>query len=268
MTKQTATAKISVNVSIGDFSPLLRGPEFLFRGIATTGAHGVELWVGIKSRWTINYYRRLSQKYNVPIVALHQPLWAMTGVYFDEGFFRLGQSLGVQHITCHPLPGVALSSNRMHAYFSRLASMQEKFGIPILIENLPQQYRNGILHHFFPPASDSNDVLLLSETVSKYGLNLTLDTDHINLAWPHEEPWFDAVLPHVKHMHLSSFGAKKRHMPLYLGDFGTNTYLSYLKKNRYCGTITLEIAWPRSITMLAYDFEATRKSVSLVQQNH
>lgn len=253
--------QFEMSIAIGDFSPLLRGPEYLFRGLAETGASGIELWVGVKSRLTINRYRRLSEKYNLPITSLHQPLWAMTGLYFDEGFFKLAQILGVQHVTCHPLPGIALSNKRMQAYFRRLSSMQERIGIPILIENLPDQYRNGLLHRFFPPASDSSDVLLLHEAISKFGLRMTLDTDHVHLPRPHKEPWFDVVFPEVGNIHLSSFGGGKRHLPLYLGDLETAMFVERLREKRYSGSITLEIAWPKSITMRDYDFEAIRRSI-------
>ncbi len=258
--------KFKVNISIGDFSPLIRGPEYLFRGLAGAGLHGIELWVGVKSRWTINRYRRLSEKYNLPIVSLHQPLWAMTGLYFDEGFFKLAQRLGVQHVTCHPLPGIALSDKRMQVYFRRLASTQDRIGIPILVENLPQQYRNGLLHRLFPPSPDSNDVLLLYKTVNEFGLHMTLDTDHVLLPQPHKESWFDTVLPEVRNIHLSSFSSDKRHLPLYLGELKTAEFIACLQKRHYTGSVTLEVAWPKSITMRDYGFDAIKKSVKVVQQ--
>jgi sugar phosphate isomerase/epimerase len=258
--------EFQVNVSIGDFSPLLREPAYLFKGLQGTGAHGIELWVGLKSRWTIGHYEQLAQKYGVPIVSLHQPLWAMTGIYFDKGFFTLAQKLGVQHVTCHPLPGISLRDKRMRTYFKRLAAMQEITGVRVLIENLPQIYRNRFLHRFFPPASDTSDVSQIHKVASEFGLGVTLDTDHIHLPEPHKQAWFDAILSEIGNIHLSSFDSDKRHLPLYMGDLRTAEFVHYLQKRNYAGSITLEIGWPKSITTREYDFEAIRKSIKLLRK--
>jgi len=259
--------QFQINISTGDFSPLLRSPEYLFRGLKGTGVHGIELWVGVKSRWTINRYKQLSEKYNLPIVSLHQPLWAMTGMYFDEGFFTLAQKLGVQHITCHPLPGIPLQDLRMQNYFKHLAAIQKRIGIPILIENLPQTYRNGLLHHLFPPMSDASDVLQLHKTVvTKFGLGMTLDTDHVHVPEPHKQPWFDTVLPKVDNIHLSSFGSGRHHLPPYMGDLRATEFIHYLQEQNYIGSITLEIGWPKSITMRNYDFDTIKKSIESLQK--
>jgi sugar phosphate isomerase/epimerase len=262
------TATPQVTVSIGDFSPLFHRPRFLFQGLQNTGADGIELWVGVKSRWTPQRYKKLADQYNLPIVSLHQPLWAMAGVCFDEGFFMLGQKLGVQHITCHPLPGVSLSDKRMLAYFKRLAAVQERIGIPILIENLPQTYRNGLLHRFFPPASDTSDVVRIYEAASAFGLGVTLDTDHVHLPDPHNQLWFDEVLPHVGNIHLSSFGSGKRHLPPYMGELQATDFIDHLHALHYAGTLTLEIGWPKAITILDYDFEAVRRSIALLHDEN
>lgn len=256
--------RFTITTSIGDFSPLLRRPEFLFKGLQSTGVDGVELWVGVKSRWAIGHYKRLAERYNLPIVSLHQPPWAMTGVCFDEGFFALGKKLGVRHVTCHPLPGISLDDERMQAYFKRLAAVQARIGVPILIENLPQTYRSGIMHHFFPPASDTSDVARVCEVADKFGLGVTLDTDHVHLPNPHRQAWFDKALPRVSNIHLSSFGNDKRHLPPYMGDLQTVPFLEHLRQRKYSGTVTLEIGWPKSVTLRTYDFETVRRSVALV----
>ena len=258
--------QLQITVSIGDFSPLFRKPEFLFRGLENTGIDGIELWVGMKSRWTTVHYTKLAKQYGLPIVSLHQPLWAMTGLYFDEDFFRLGQKLRVQHITCHPLPGISLTSKRMREYFKRLAAIQERIGIPILIENLPQAYRNGLLHHFFPPASDTADVLRICAAASEFGLGITLDTDHVYLPDPHSQAWFKEVLPRVGNIHLSSFAKGRRHLPPYLGDLQATEFVDYLHTQKYAQTVTLEIGWPKAITTLDYDFETVRKSVAFLRK--
>lgn len=256
---------LQISVSIGDFSPLFRRPDFLFQGLQHTGVDGVELWIGVKSRWSADYYRKLSKQYNLPIISLHQPLWAMTGMYFDEKFFILAKEIGVKHITCHPLPGISLADERMRAYFTRLSAIQTRIGIPILIENLPQAYRNGLLHHFFPPIGDTSDVRQIHKAAREFGLGVTLDTDHVHLEAPHELAWMARLLPQVGNIHLSSFEGGKRHLPPYMGVLQTKEFMQYLYRQKYTGTITLEIGWPKSISLREYDFSVIAQSVAFLR---
>ena len=254
---------MNVNVSIGDFSPLLRSPEYLFKGLSQTGADGIELWIGMKSRWTPEHYLRLSKKYNLPIVSVHQPLWAMTGLIFDEGFFTVAQRLGVQYVTCHPLPGHNLAEAHMKEYFERLADIQKRTGMHILIENMPQQNRNKLLNYVAPLKGLAAPVSEVYKYTAPHGLNLTIDTDHIHTPKPQDEPWFDEVFPAIQNIHLSSFDGDNRHLPLDTGMLDTSGFMRCLKEKHYAGLLTLEVCAPKSITMIGYTFDDIRRSVSL-----
>lgn len=251
-------------VSISDFSPMLRSAEYLFKGLRAAGADGVELWVGFKSRWAVSYYQRLSAKYGLPIVSLHQPLWSMVGWLFDERFFELATRLGVSSVTCHPLPNASLNSHKMQAYFRRLRAVQDRIGVSVLIENLPQHYRNPLLKSA-KPAADTTKVESVKEATAKHGLGVTLDIDHAHLPEPHLEPWFKDVIKMTKNIHLSSFADSQRHMPLYEGDLDTAGLLTWLHQNNYDDQITLEISCPRSITLLNYQFETIGRSIELIR---
>lgn len=254
---------MKVNVSIGDFSPLLRGPEYLFKDLKNTGVDGIELWIGVKSRWTPKHYLRLSRKYNLPIVSVHQPLWAMTGGCFDEGFFKVAQRLGVQYVTCHPLPGRSLAHPQMQEYFDRLARIQKQTGIHILVENMPQQYRSKLLNRTARLDLQTADVLEVCRAAVAHGLGLTFDTDHAHVARPHKAAWFEETFPAIQNIHLSSFNDGRRHQPLDTGMLDTAGFIRYLKKKQYAGLVTLEVSAPKSITMLNYDFERIKRSAAL-----
>lgn len=258
--------QIAINVSIGDFSPLLRRPEYVFKGLRATGVTGIELWIGAKSRWTPAYYERLSQKYELPIVSLHQPLWAMTGMYFDAGFFTVAQKFGVQSITCHPLPGQSVHSARMHAYFKRLATIQAQIDIPILVENMPTVYRNGLLRHFFPLDIQATNVMELHKAASQFGLGITLDTDHAQVPDLHRQDWLSEVLPEIRNVHLSSFSDNRRHLPLYRGDLQVAAFIKYLQNKNYRHQITLEIGSEHQIPLINFNFDDIKKSVEIIRQ--
>lgn len=265
MSQKSTGEQLKINVSIGDFSPLLRGPGYLFKNLRDTGVNGIELWVGAKSRWTVGYYQRLAEKHGLPIVSLHQPLWAMTGMYFDEGFFALARNLGVQSITCHPLPKVSFRDEQMRAYLKRLADVQTRVGIPVLVENMPQAYRNGLLNHFFPLNKQTTSILDLYKVTSEFGLGMTLDTDHAHVSNPHRQPWFEVILPKLSNIHLSSFTDQRQHMPLYMGELHTEALIIELCRRNYSGLLTLEVGYPKSLTALRYDLHAVKKSVDLIQ---
>ncbi|HEY8999675.1 MAG TPA: sugar phosphate isomerase/epimerase family protein [Candidatus Saccharimonadales bacterium] len=254
---------MKVHVSIGDFSPLLRSPEYLFKNLRQTGVDGIELCIGFKSRWTPSYYTRLSKKYDLPIVSVHQPLWAATGICFDAGSFKVAQQLGVQCVTCHPLPKVSLQSDQMRHYFERLADIQRQTGLRIAVENMPRQYRGGALSRIAPLNAGTSDVLGVCKALKPYGLGLTLDTDHVHVAKPYEESWFNEVFPAVKNIHLSSFDGDKRHLALDTGDLNTVGFIRRLKEKHYAGLITLEVSMSKGITMLGYDFDRIKRSVEL-----
>ncbi len=257
---------MKVNVSIGDFSPLLRRPDYLFKGLRHTGVDGIELYIGVKSRWTPEYYLRLSKRYNLPIISVHQPLWAMTGLYFDEGFFTVAQRLGVHYVTCHPLPGRSLSDIETDKYLTRLFHLQEHTGIHVLIENMPQENRNKLLN-LIAPLKGAAAITDVYSATRQHGLGLTLDTDHIHVARPHDEPWFDGVFKAIKNIHLSSFLGDERHQPLDKGELDSVGFLRRLQEKHYKGLITLEISAPRGITAWGYDFDCIERSVMLIHSS-
>jgi len=256
---------MKINLSIGDFSPLLRTPEHLFQRIQHTGIDGLELWVGLKSRWTPKHYLKLSEKYSLPIVSIHQPLWALTGLYFDTGFFDLARQMNVRSITCHPLPYTSLHATRMQRYFERLATRQSQTGIQILIENMPLKYRNGLLQKLSPLEPSTNSMLDVYRAAAAHGLGVTLDTDHLRLARPHQESWFEEIFPAIKNIHLSSFTATDRHQPVDIGILRTKELCQWIKGKKYTGLVTLEVNAPTAMTLVKFDHDAIARSVQHVR---
>lgn len=256
---------MKVNVSIHDFAPLFRGHEYLFQRLKDTGVDGIELAIGIKSRWSAAQYMALSKTYDLPIVSLHQPVWAWLDLYFDEGFFDIAKELDVQYVTCHPLPKIAFHSKRMRAYFKRLADIQQRTGLKILIENMPEKYNHKLLSSLFPQDVSTRDIMSLHDVITEFGLHMTLDIDHLQSHTPHTESYFKTIYPNIRNIHLSSFDETKRHLPLHLGNFDAAAFIKHLKKVKYDGLLTFEINYPGLITLFDYDFTAIQTSVEIVK---
>lgn len=246
-----------VSNSVTDFSPLFFNLEYVFRRLHATGVDGIELVIGIKSRWHADHILQLSKKYTVPVISLHQPPWSGLGLWFDDHFVKLASVFGIKKITCHPLIGVSFGHPVMQKYLTKLARLQEENDIEILLENLPVNLM-GI-------KSDTGDIERLLEVVQYYNLKMTLDIDHLAITAPHQAPWFPKILPFLGNIHLSSFTSKQRHMPLYLGDFQTKEFIRALHEADYQGLLTLELQYPRLVTFFNYDLEMIKKSVELVK---
>lgn len=253
----TKPLPFQVSISITDFSPLFFDLEYLFKRLKTTGIDGVELVLGVKSRWNAKRLIELSQKYAVPVISLHQPPWSGLGIWFDEGFLELAKTFGVTKITCHPLSGISFDHPYMQRYLQRLVDLQEKKGVEILLENLPQKW--------FGLTADTHEIEVLLATVKEFGLKITLDIDHLRLASPHKAVWFSEVLPYIGNIHLSSFTPRYKHMPLYLGDLQTKAFIQALYKVKYSGLLTLELQYPGLVTFFNYDFDMVKKSVAEVR---
>ena len=253
---------MNINVSIHDFSPLFRSPEFLFRGLSQTGVSGVEIVLGVKSRWSVSYLRRLSEKYSLPIASVHQPPWAGLGYVFDEGAFLVAKQLGISKMTCHPLPNVSFNHPRMIRYLEHLARMQERTGIRVLLENQPHTYQTSLLSIVFAPTPDTGDLSTVARIAKKYGFGVTVDIDHLQLSEPHKHRLFKDAFSQIENVHLSSFSPGKNHLPLDRGEFKSQAFSHFLQKNRYKGLLTLEVNSPRLLTFTDYDFDVIKKSVS------
>lgn len=251
---------MKANVSINDFSPLLRSPEYVFKKLAEINVQGIELGIGFKSRWSPLHYKQLSEKYNIPIKSLHQPLWSYMDIHFDKGAFDIGALLGVESITCHPLAKISYDHPKMEQYFRKLANVQDKSGIEVLIENLPMRYNHRILNKLSPPNRTASNLLELSKVVKKYNFNITFDTDHLQSIEPHKHPDFLDIYPQIRNIHISSFTKNKHHLSLREGKFRTDSFLKFLKNMKYDHLLTLEVGHP-SITLTHYDIKSIEESL-------
>lgn len=259
---QQGTFKI--NASVTDF-PVFLDLDAIFRGLKEAGVDGIELVVGIKSRWQYYKIRSLVEKYELPVVTAHQPIWSGLTHFFDTRFVDLPLKLGVKKIVFHPLPFYKTKSRFMQSYFQRLGALQKIFGITVLLENMPQKYGFKIGKYTFPAHDNEFHALShLLDTANDYNFGITYDASHAKLVKPHEDPLFKALLPRLGNVHLSSFDYRE-HLPLYMGNFDSRGFLTFLKENNYKGHLTFEIFFPGSFYFTKYDFEAVKKSVAIVR---
>jgi sugar phosphate isomerase/epimerase len=257
---------IKLSSSITDFAPLFLDLEYMFKGLKNSGVDGVELVIGLKSRWSVDRIKYLSKKYNLPVTSIHQPVWGGLGLYFDEGFFDIAAQLGVKKVVCHPIPKYSFQDKPMQEYLKKLSDIKKNKGLDILLENLSPNYDNKLVDPFFPLGKDTGRVPDVYAAAKKHDLNITLDIDHLLKARPHKEKWIKEILPSIGNIHLSSFTSTLHHMPLYLGNFKAKEFIEYLGVMNYKGLLTFEIYYPSFLKPFGYDFDAIKKSIQVLRQ--
>ena len=115
---------IEINVSISDL-PLFASYDDLFAKLKNSGANGVELVTGLKSRWNFREVKKVSEQYSLPIQSIHQPPWSMFNIVFDEGFIHAALETGARVMVFHPLPNFSLLARQQNNRKQQLHIMQK-----------------------------------------------------------------------------------------------------------------------------------------------
>lgn len=252
---------MKINASITDF-PIYTSTETFFEEFKKAGADGVEIVGGYKNRWTFEKLFALSKKYNLPIVSFHQPIWSGLGAYFDETFFKNIAQKNVKYITFHPLVFRSFDDDDMRRYLEKMAKVQKNYGITMLLENMPNEFGYRKL---FGNGGNKN-IKHLEKIYSlgkEYGFHFTFDISHAELPNPGESKIFTQMLPLIGVVHLSSFVPGNHHLSLTEGNFQLDSFLRYLKQQKFTGNLTLEVNESMlKRVLLPYDFGSISKSIA------
>ncbi len=258
--------KFLISASLTD-QPIIGRLDNLFREFKETGIDGLEIVLGFRSRFAYEKLVTYSRYYNLPILSIHQPLWSGVGLFFDKRFLHLAEKLNVKKIVFHPPPVVNLQSTRSRKYFEKLARLQKEQNIQIMLENMSAKYAKGRHLRILPSHfRQLLNIFSVYDIAEEFDFQLTFDTSHALVTSPHEEEWFPKMYPRIGNIHLSSFTGKKVHLPLSMGDFASQSFVSYLKQKNYTGLVTLEIYYPKYVNLKKFDFQVIADSVKLIRE--
>lgn len=256
---------MKVHASITDF-PVFSQLETFFKEFKAAGVDGLELVIGVKSRFEFARILYLSEKYDLPIASVHQPAWSGIGVYFDEAFVEFAKKLGTRRIVFHPLAFHSFTSPAGIAYLERLAHLQETHDITVMLENMPKDMVYQRLHDS-TPEHILHHLETVGEIADTYGFLLTYDVSHAELTHPQNTDIFPKLLPKIGNIHASSFIPGKHHLPLNTGTLDTVGFVQFLQQKKYNGLFTLEVYYPKlELLMNRYDFTAIAQSVKVVKK--
>ncbi len=227
---------------------------------------GLEVVVGWKTRFYLSKLVRLSKRYNVPILSIHQPAWSIAGFWQDEKALYFAKKFDAKFVA-HPLANQHLNSDKSKAYYKWLVEMGKKYEVDILIENMTNVYQlMPMLHYVSKKHHDSATDLEYFDTLcKKYHFGFTLDISHLMEPEPHKADGYAEISPFLRNIHLSDYTKKKEHMGLGDGDLNYHSFLTYLKETKYDGLINLELC-PRILNAREKYYRDIAKSVKIVRE--
>lgn len=200
---------------------------------------GTEVLVGMKTGISPEYVERLSLKYLLPVLSIHQAIWSVAQIYRDKSAFGFAKYFQVPYVAHIPFPG-ALTSVRTRSFFQWLANMQKEFGIKILVENTAPYFSLPVFNLFTPDTS-TTDLVQIKTICEEFGLGMTLDTSHTEDFQLFSSQGLQKTFSLIGNIHLSDFVKGKQHLPLGEGSFDWKKFLQFLKSRNYSGLITLEL---------------------------
>lgn len=230
--------------------------ERCFAFAAQAGFDGIELMVD--QRWDTRqpeFVRRLIDRYEQPVVAVHSPFFVVPGWPADEpGRIRkaveLAEALGAGVVVHHlplrldyvwvstgprffPLP---LPTRRVNGTYRcwlerEYPALQARTDVALCIENMPARRVLGRRlnpYHWNSPA----DILRFPA--------LTLDTTHLGTWGLEPVEVYPRLNGQVRHVHLSNFDGREHRRPE-IGHLRLEALLVQVAADGYQGAVTLEL---------------------------
>lgn len=231
---------MKISLSIADL-PLNLTTEELFHLASKTGFDGVEMLPGIKTIPFLKKSSTLSEKYNLPILSIHKPFWIFNTLFPTGKIFSIAKKFQAL-LVVHPLQKYSMSSKEQVRFLKYLAKHSEKNGVQVAIENLPKSSTIPLYKLFSQANSSTTRIADIYEVCKKYELGITLDTSHLETTSLVNMKELQIAFNLIKNIHISDFNKKKQHLALGSGELMTSEFLSFLKKRKYKGLITLELS--------------------------
>ena len=254
--------KAKISVSVADL-PINISPERLFAFGKKLGIDGVEVVLGYKSFPPHIKLVKLSQKFGVPILSLHQPQSFFKHLVSDDEMFLTASSLQVP-VVIHPLKSTAIDSPAQKKYLRDLAKKSQKYRVRLLLEKMSESSTLP-LYRYQKSDPSTTKIDMIVKSSNTYNFGVTLDTSHLKQPSPHKIVGFMKIMPSIENIHLSDFTNKEQHLPLGSGVLQSNDFLTFLKMHQYQGLITLELSPHLFISQKEY-FSWIEGSITLVKK--
>jgi len=224
-----------------------KSPEAVFADLKAFGLDGFELL--LPSFLKINdedllSIKKLSQKYHLPVLSVHQTLRFLTTTKLKEieRFFEIAEKLQakviVLHISC---AGRQIFNNK---YVHELHQLEKKYKIKAAFENNEKYAASYLQPHRWHETK-------FSDLINKMDFHITLDTVHLAHSGGDIVQFYKKNKSRIMNVHLSDYRyhplnaslrpMRYKHMPLGDGELPIEDFVALLKREEYNGLLTLEL---------------------------
>ena len=230
---------IPVVFSTGSLYPF--GLERVYAWAAEAGFDGVE--VMMDERWDTHqphYLNGLSERYELPIKALHPPLGrGAWGLGREETLVRVAKlalKVGAEVIVAHPPANGAQIEN----WSRNTLADARKSGVSVAVENMPRNRAGGAILGW------ERQYCYRPELMLNLG-DVTLDTSHLAASGVGILYALEILEEQLRHVHFSdsNMTGRDEHRVPGRGDLPLKEFLAALAGTDYPGVVSLELKpWP------------------------
>ena len=258
----SAKRKPKISFSIADV-PIGIPINELFSLASQLKIDGVEIVIGYKTFPPIQRLQKLSEKYRVPILSIHQPLIPIVCILFYDTAIKTAAYFKAKY-AIHPPALYPLFSKKSQQYFTWVKKVAQENKVEVLIENMPEVSAIPIIKNYIKRDKSSADVSMIQQISKKYGFFVNLDTSHVHNALMYKSDEIVNAFPFIKNIHLSDFTKTVEHLPLGKGIMDIQNFLIFLRKKQYANLITLELSPKIFVNKHTY-FSGIKLSVEYVR---
>jgi len=221
----------------------------VFKIASAAGFDGIELLVdNLKCNIPVSDLKKLSNKYDVPVISIHSPFVICDGWgNFWERITKsitLAKSLPVQLVNFHPPRGMLYYhrlNNELSRHIEDYKGYIKNSSIVLTIENLPCPEHLRIIpliDRFFPLLIDNTYQIV--EFAIENDIYVTFDTTHIGTTGSDILDSYHIFKERIANIHLSDYDGERQHLLPGKGYLPLKKLLSQLKSDNYSGVMTLE----------------------------
>ncbi|MGB3683909.1 MAG: sugar phosphate isomerase/epimerase family protein [Rubrobacteraceae bacterium] len=252
---------IPVVFSTGSLYPF--GLDRVYAMAAEAGYDGVEIMMD--ERWDTHqadYLNGLAGEYEVPIRALHPPLfrgaWNLEPAETLVRVAALAPKVGADVVVAHP-PADGI---RLQAWSERNLADARENGVTVAVENMPRDRAQGLIFGW------DRQYCYRPETLLNLGA-VTIDTSHLAASGVGILYALEILGEQVRHIHLSDskLTGRDEHRVPGKGKLPLKEFLSTLAAIDYPGVVSLELKpWPLGVPKMGTVLERMREALEYTRE--
>ncbi len=215
-----------------------------FNILQAFGVTGVEMYLHNKfTNEEVVLLKKILNTNNIRLDNIRQPMRILSNTYLPEvkSLFSAAKLLGTSRIVLHSdMAGKQFFDKK---YIREIKNLEKKYKIYACFENMQHHYIVSRNAYYWHPEK-------FQKIIQQNDLFMTLDTTHMAQVGGDIIEFFQMNKQHIQNIHLSDFKSHhfsgilanyRMHMPLGKGELPIKNFLETLKKEKYTGTITMEI---------------------------